>query len=287
MAIFSLLTALIVLLCAGYYAYVYTLKDFHGVAPIDTALSDLFLVGISLVAVILGGAFIARLGHDYFGMGSNLAVFASTIVWHLLIIAIFFVFQRFCSSRFMVNFLPSRRSFRIGAAYFAIALLVVYSAGYVISFSLKIATGEYPSGQGVVRIFSSIEDLPTKILAVLSIIIVAPIAEELLFRGLVYRVVKGEFSPFKKEPDNGAEAQSVTFSEPNHVKTVAAAIITSLLFAGMHGFDVAFVPLFAMGMVLTAAYEKSGRIFTPILAHSLFNAATIAMIEYGPDIFIK
>ena len=57
MAIFSLLTALIVLLCAGYYAYVYTLKDFHGVAPIDTALSDLFLVGISLVAVILGTFF--------------------------------------------------------------------------------------------------------------------------------------------------------------------------------------------------------------------------------------
>jgi membrane protease YdiL (CAAX protease family) len=80
-------------------------------------------------------------------------------------------------------------------------------------------------------------------------IFVAPVAEELVFRGILY--------PFLR---------SIQFRR-------SAIWITSVLFALSHANAMTFVPLTFIGIVLTFLYESTENLFTPIVTHALFNAA--------------
>jgi membrane protease YdiL (CAAX protease family) len=83
------------------------------------------------------------------------------------------------------------------------------------------------------------------------IIIIAPIVEELVFRGYVYIVLKSK-------------------SNKN-----VARIVTSIIFSLLH-FNVAVsVPLFVFSMCLIKAYEDSSDIREPIVMHSLFNTVGV------------
>jgi membrane protease YdiL (CAAX protease family) len=84
----------------------------------------------------------------------------------------------------------------------------------------------------------------------------APVAEEFIFRGVLF--------PFVKQ---------LGFPK-------LAWLGTSFLFAAIH-FDAAiFVPLFVFALALTWVYEFTGNLLAPIAAHSLFNAANLAILIY-------
>ena len=80
---------------------------------------------------------------------------------------------------------------------------------------------------------------------------VAPIVEELVFRGYVYRVLK--------------------FRSNNSV----ACVVTAIIFALLHFNVSAFIPLFVFSMCLIKAYEDSSDIREPIVMHSLFNTVGV------------
>jgi len=79
-------------------------------------------------------------------------------------------------------------------------------------------------------------------------ILLAPVAEEMLFRGILYPAVKQAGFP--------------------HV----ALWGTSLLFAAVHTNLLTFVPLMVLALVLTALYERTNNLLAPITAHAMFNA---------------
>jgi membrane protease YdiL (CAAX protease family) len=85
-------------------------------------------------------------------------------------------------------------------------------------------------------------------------VLLAPVAEEMLFRGILYPVVKG-------------------FGYPR-----LALWGTSLLFAAVHLNLVTFVPLAALALVLTALYEWSNNLLASITTHVLFNALNFATL---------
>jgi membrane protease YdiL (CAAX protease family) len=85
-------------------------------------------------------------------------------------------------------------------------------------------------------------------------IIVAPIMEEMLFRGVLYPSIKQAGYP------------------------KVALWSTSLLFAFSHGNAMAFVPLLFMAVILIFLYETTENLLAPILTHSLFNAANFALL---------
>ncbi len=85
-------------------------------------------------------------------------------------------------------------------------------------------------------------------------VIIAPLAEEFLFRGLM-------FSAFKKAG-----------------WPVCGWIGTSFLFALIHGSAPIFLPLFVFALALTWLYETTDGLLAPILAHSLFNATNLAIL---------
>lgn len=90
-------------------------------------------------------------------------------------------------------------------------------------------------------------------LGVITILLV-PVAEEMLFRGILYPWIKGAGFPR------------------------LALWGTALVFAAIHLNLVIFVPLFVLALALTVLYERTGNLLAPITAHSLFNALNFTML---------
>src|ERR1035437_493833 len=91
-------------------------------------------------------------------------------------------------------------------------------------------------------------------------IFLAPVAEEMLFRGVLYPAVK-----------------RIGFPR-------LALWGTALVFAMVHCNLVTFVPLLLLAVALTVLYEKTGNLLAPMVAHSLFNAMNFAMVYWIEDI---
>jgi membrane protease YdiL (CAAX protease family) len=85
-------------------------------------------------------------------------------------------------------------------------------------------------------------------------VLLAPVTEEMLFRGILYPAIK-------------------RFGYPR-----LALWSTSLLFAAIHMNAVTFVPLATLALILTALYEWTDNLLAPIAAHVLFNALNFAML---------
>ena len=85
-------------------------------------------------------------------------------------------------------------------------------------------------------------------------VVLAPVAEEFIFRGMLY--------PFVKQ-----------LGWPR-----LAWIGVSFVFALIHYDAATFVPLFVLALALTWLYEKTDNLLAPIAAHSLFNAANLVIL---------
>jgi len=108
--------------------------------------------------------------------------------------------------------------------------------------------------QDTVAIFQKEKDMAVLILMGFTAAIVAPICEEVVFRGYLYPAVKRFVGPWM------------------------SALCTALMFSAAHGSVSALVPLFVFGLALAALYEFTGSIWAPMAAHFLFNAATVASL---------
>lgn len=94
--------------------------------------------------------------------------------------------------------------------------------------------------------------LQLALLAIVTILL-APLAEEILFRGILYQGIKQAGFPR------------------------IALWGTSLMFAGVHMSIAIFVPLLILALLLTILYERTNNLLGPIVAHSLFNATNFVM----------
>jgi membrane protease YdiL (CAAX protease family) len=88
--------------------------------------------------------------------------------------------------------------------------------------------------------------------------VVAPICEELLFRGFIFTALR------------------------NWLGTLPAAVITGLLFGGVHygsAPTLDLVPLAALGFGLCLLYRYTGSLYPSIVVHSLNNSVAFASLE--------
>lgn len=91
----------------------------------------------------------------------------------------------------------------------------------------------------------------------ISALIVAPVTEELFFRGILYRILKRVIS------------------------IGPAMFVTSFAFAIVHINLLAFTPLFVLSFCLILSYERTGNLGVPILYHCIFNLVGVVSILYG------
>ena len=85
-------------------------------------------------------------------------------------------------------------------------------------------------------------------------ILLAPLAEETLFRGVLYTWIR----------DAGYPRLALWGS--------------SLLFALVHLNLVTFLPLLVLALILVALYERTGNLLASMAAHGLFNGLNFAML---------
>jgi membrane protease YdiL (CAAX protease family) len=85
-------------------------------------------------------------------------------------------------------------------------------------------------------------------------VLLAPVAEEVLFRGILYPTIKQIGYPR------------------------LALWVTSLLFGLMHFNLASFAPLTVFSLLLIYLYEKTGSLWASITAHSLFNLTNFALV---------
>ena len=116
-----------------------------------------------------------------------------------------------------------------------------------------------PEMQEIVQTMISSHDITVLIALLFSAIIVAPIVEEIIFRGYIYPVLK------------------------KYSHRLFAGFMTSLLFAVVHGNVAGLIPLLLLAIILTLSYELTGSILVPVLIHALFNGINSFFILNLPN----
>jgi tetratricopeptide (TPR) repeat protein len=92
--------------------------------------------------------------------------------------------------------------------------------------------------------------------AVLCVVVVAPIAEEIIFRGLIYGALE------------------------NWLRVVGAILGSAFIFAMVHFQFVHFAPIFLLGVVLGWTRWKTGSLGLPILLHVLNNGLALLILKF-------
>ena len=101
-----------------------------------------------------------------------------------------------------------------------------------------------------------------RLIAFFTLVVVAPIAEEIIFRGWLYEKLRVRFN----------EVAS------NTVSIVISSILVSLLFGLVHGQWNVGVNVFAMSLVLCVLREITGTIYAGILLHMLKNGVAFYLL---------
>ncbi len=96
------------------------------------------------------------------------------------------------------------------------------------------------------------------VLAVLIAVVAAPVTEEVIFRGVLFRALAGKLGLWL-----GAVLSSVVF----------ALIHFEILFSQ----PIALAGLFTVGMLLALAYHLTGSLLVPVLGHAVFNAVSVSL----------
>ena len=93
--------------------------------------------------------------------------------------------------------------------------------------------------------------LGTRMFMMAAAVVIAPVVEELLFRGILFTAV------LKSRP------------------FFPAALLVGLYFALVHFHALSFLPLLALSIAFSAGYAATGSVLTPIAMHALFNLTSV------------
>jgi len=155
--------------------------------------------------------------------------------------------------------LGKTNSFRALALAVAVLIVVLPVALWLenLSATLLEKIGWPLQEQTAVKLFADSKLWPTGIYLGIFAVVIAPVAEEFIFRGILF--------PFVKQ---------LGFPK-------LAWLGVSFLFALIHGDAAIFVPLFVLALALTWLYEKTDNLLAPIAAHALFNAANVVILLHA------
>jgi membrane protease YdiL (CAAX protease family) len=141
------------------------------------------------------------------------------------------------------------RAVATGVLLLLSALPLVFASSALVSKWLRSDGLDDP--QEIIRIFESAQNPSQRIPIIILALVVAPLAEELVFRGYLYTVLKKYFGP------------------------IPSLFFTGILFALVHLNVPSLLPLFLLACILTIAYETSGSLLVPMAMHATFNAVNL------------
>jgi uncharacterized protein len=181
------------------------------------------------------------------------AILANSIVYSSLILGVIGVmgFQRESAVSFF-GLQPSK--FPKAAGTGLLWLIITYPLILIAQSFVQAVFGETDDAQMIVRYFLEHPDPRHR-----AAVIVAPVAEEILFRGYFYGVIR------------------------RFGGRLPALLTSSLLFAAIHVHLPSMLGLGLLAVILCLLYERTGSLWATITMHATFNALTILALILWPE----
>ncbi|MFO0959636.1 MAG: CPBP family intramembrane glutamic endopeptidase [Isosphaeraceae bacterium] len=159
----------------------------------------------------------------------------------------------------------SRPALNLGRGYLACFAVIpfVYATYYI---TLKV----FPKSTHVMeRVLSPDNPVLSAAVALLGGVLVAPIAEELLFRGVLMAWFARILSGYGRQTDPEEPARLATDWQPN--------LASALIWAVIHNWPTP-IPLLLLGLALGWVYQRTGSLYAPIGLHMAFNGLSAAYL---------
>jgi membrane protease YdiL (CAAX protease family) len=150
---------------------------------------------------------------------------------------------------------PPLHALGLGAVFF-VAVLPPLAVVFTVYAKLCHLVGIKDVPQPISDLLCTSDSVMVVALIVVFAIVVAPVCEELFFRGFAYPALKQRWG------------------------TWAALTTASAAFAVIHLHLPSLGPLFALAVGLGLSYELTGSLLAPITMHALFNATNVAVLLY-------
>jgi len=186
------------------------------------------------------------------------AIIANSIVYASLILGIFGVigFQgKSAIESFGLE--PSRLLKAAGTGL--LWLLITYPLILAAQGLVQKIFGSADDSQMIVKYFLEHPDLKHRAAVIFMAVIMAPVAEEVIFRGYFYGVIR------------------------SYGGRLPALLTSSLLFAAIHVHLPSLLGLGILAIILCMVYERTGSLWASIAMHAAFNASTIVVLILWPD----
>ena len=153
---------------------------------------------------------------------------------------------------------PSRRPLANGLGLGVAAVIPVLALS-ILSFTVCKGLGLTDAPQDIFTLLREPQLDPLVRVAIIAVAIVgAPIAEEFLFRGLLFPALLAHTGSFTR-----------------------ALVLQGLLFGAIHAHLATVLPLSAAGIFFALGYAATGSLLTPIAMHMVFNASSILLFLAG------
>jgi membrane protease YdiL (CAAX protease family) len=213
-----------------------------------------FLVGLFLAAVLVvaavGLTFVAAalVGYDvpgtvWFGVISTAVYLAFALAVWLMVV------ERRAVPWQALGFRPVRPGLLAAMVPLGVGLLILNVALLApLTYFLNLGDPDAASSQNEVFNPDSGLSLLELVALAVPIALLAPVVEELLFRGLLYRYLRGRLG------------------------VVVAVVLSALIFGALH---VVIPPLVVMGIVLAIIAQRTGSIWPGIVVHATNNALVV------------
>jgi len=144
------------------------------------------------------------------------------------------------------SFLPSLKIYS--------GILPLFSLAVFLTLFLSKMWGVSVKPQMVVSLMLKERNPQIITLLAIEIVILAPLAEEMFFRGFLYRFLRGRFS------------------------FILSAVVSSAVFSLLHYNISSFLGIFVLGLCFAYIYEKKQSLVYPVILHFLHNLFTLAFI---------
>ena len=230
-------------------------------------LMDFLTVIVLLSVLLLGGIFsnlLSATAPDVPAQRQNEAVnFAVSLCLYGAILGLVHLIVRTRQTNWPTAFgFTSTRQMSALLLALGVTCIVLPIAWYLLGpLSVKVTEhlGRQAVPQTSVQVLQTSASVGPQIFLAILAVFVAPVTEELLFRGILY--------PFIKQR-----------GYPN-----LALWGTAVLFGALHLNLMTFVPLTFLGVVLAWLYDTTDNLAAPIFAHSLFNLANFFRAVWEPQ----
>ncbi len=144
------------------------------------------------------------------------------------------------------------RLYEAGKKYLTVLpllIVIIFINNFVLE-ELGIATTTNPA----IELFLRINNSSLLFFLVIQIIFFGPLAEELFFRGFIYKLIRKKYNFW------------------------LSAALSSLLFAALHRSSQDALPLLALGISLCYVYERTNNIVSPVLFHIIHNCLNLSFL---------